>query len=45
MGHFDLDGLDTRGGGVFTGFGIVVEEVGGTGWEVMVSLWHYLGKG
>ena len=37
VGHFDLDGLDARGGGVFAGFGIVVEEVGGTGGEVMVS--------
>lgn len=31
VGHFDLDGLDAGGGGVFAGFGVVVEEVGGTG--------------
>ena len=37
VGHFDLDGLDAGGGGVFTGFGIVVEEVGRTGREAMVS--------
>lgn len=37
VGHFNLDGLDAGGGGVFTGFGIVVEEVGGTGGAVVVS--------
>ena len=29
MGHGGLDGLDARGGGVFAGFGVAVEEVGG----------------
>ncbi len=28
VGHGGLDGLDARGGGVFAGFGVVVEEVG-----------------
>lgn len=30
--HFRLDVLDPRGGGVFAGFAVVVEEVGGAGW-------------
>ena len=29
MRHCGLDGLDAGGGGVFAGFGVVVEEVGG----------------
>ena len=45
VGHFDLDGLDAGGGGVFTGFGIVVEEVGRTGGEAMVSCGTFLGNG
>ena len=31
VGHFDLDGLDAGGSGVFTRFGVIVEEVGWTG--------------
>ena len=30
VGHLRLDGLDAGGGGVFAGFGVVVEEVWGT---------------
>ncbi len=29
IGHFDLHILDSGGSGVFAGFGVVVEEVGG----------------
>jgi len=32
VGHGGLDVLDAGGGGVFTGFGVVVVEVGGAVW-------------
>ena len=31
VGHVGLDALDAGGGGVFAGFGVVVEEVRGSG--------------
>ena len=38
MGHGCLDGLDAGGGGVFLGFGVVVEEVCRS-MEVLASSW------
>jgi hypothetical protein len=39
VGHGGLDGADARGGGVFAGFGVIVEEVWGAEEVVRFGIW------
>jgi hypothetical protein len=38
VGHVGLDVLDAGGGGIFAGFGVIVEEVWRTGFETLACI-------